>query len=138
MKTSFRLILLLFIFSAESAAAQQKKTDLSKLEAYIENAREQFGIPGMAVAIVKDDSLVFAKGFGVRENGKTEKVDINTNFAIASLSKAFTATAVGMLQDQNKLKLDDNVTTHLPWFKMYDPYVTREITVRDLMCHRSG
>jgi CubicO group peptidase (beta-lactamase class C family) len=92
----------------------------------------------MAVAIVKDDKIVFAKGYGVREIGKAEKVDENTLFAIASNSKAFTTASLSILVDEKKLNWDDKVSKYLPEFQMYDPYVTREITVRDLVTHRSG
>ena len=92
----------------------------------------------MAIAIVKDDKVIFAKGYGVREIGKPEKVDENTLFAIASNSKAFTTASLAILVDEKKLKWDDKVSKYLPEFQMYDPYVTRELTIRDLVSHRSG
>src|SRR6185503_16090943 len=91
-----------------------------------------------SVAIVKDDKVVFAKGYGLRELGKTERVDENTLFAIASNSKAFTSAALAMLVDEGKVRWDDPVTKYLPNFQLYDPYVTRELTIRDLLSHRSG
>src|SRR5690606_15670030 len=77
-------------------------------------------------------------GFGLRELGKPEKVDARTLFAIASNTKAFTAAALQMLAEDGKLKMDDRVIDHLPWFQMADPYVTREMRIRDLLAHRSG
>jgi CubicO group peptidase (beta-lactamase class C family) len=95
-------------------------------------------VPGFAIAIVKDDRVVFAKGYGVRELGKPTPVDEHTLFAIASNSKAFTAAALGILVDEGKIKWDDPVTKYLPEFQLYDPYVTREMRIRDLLSHRSG
>lgn len=117
---------------------QAEENLLRDLDSYIEKARKDWEIPGLAVAIVKDDSLIFAKGYGVREIGKKEKVDEYTLFAIASNTKAFTASLLGMLVEEGKLDWDDRVTDHIPNFHMYDPYVTREIVIRDLLTHRSG
>ncbi|GAB4441903.1 MAG: serine hydrolase [Anaerolineae bacterium] len=108
------------------------------LEAYIEQARQDWGAPGVAIAVVRDDVVVFARGFGVRELGKDGPVDEHTLFAVASTTKAFTAALLGMLVDEGRLKWDDPVTSYLPGFQLYDPFVTRELTVRDLLCHRSG
>ncbi|MEP6703954.1 MAG: serine hydrolase [Acidobacteriota bacterium] len=93
---------------------------------------------GMAIAIVKDDKVAFAKGYGIRELGKPDPVDANTLFAIASNSKAFTAAALAILVDEKKLAWDDKVAKYLPDFQMYDPWVTSELTVRDLVSHRVG
>ena len=95
-------------------------------------------MPGFSLAVVKDDKVVFAKGYGVRELGKAEAVDADTLFAIASNTKAFTSAALAVLVDEGKLKWDDPVSKYLPSFQLYDPFVTREITVRDLLSHRSG
>ncbi len=95
-------------------------------------------MPGVAIAVIKDDRIVFAKGYGVRELGKPSPVDERTLFAIGSSSKAFTAAAMAMLVDEGKLKWDDAATKYLPGFQLYDPYTTRELTVRDLLSHRSG
>jgi len=94
-------------------------------------------VPGIAVAIVKDDRIVLAKGWGERALGQGP-ADGHTLFAIASITKAFTATALNMLAEDGKLSLDDRVIDHLPWFQMSDPYVTREMRIRDLLAHRSG
>jgi CubicO group peptidase (beta-lactamase class C family) len=108
------------------------------LDAYIERVRQQFDVPGIAVAVVKDGRVVTAKGYGVRKLGAPERVDAQTLFAIASNTKAFTATAVGILVEEGKIEWDAPVIRYLPWFQLSDPYVTRELTVRDLLVHRSG
>jgi len=112
--------------------------DPAQLSAWVEQARERFEVPGIAVAVVKDGQLVFEGGWGVRELGKPDAVDAHTQFAIASNTKAFTAAALAMLVDEGKLAWDDKVTDHLPWFRMSDPYVTANMQVRDLLTHRSG
>lgn len=97
-----------------------------------------FQVPGMAIGIVKDGKLIFARGYGVREVGKPERVDPNTLFQIGSNTKAFTSAALAILVDEGKVAWDDKVIDYLPEFRLYDPYVTREITIRDLLTHRSG
>jgi CubicO group peptidase (beta-lactamase class C family) len=128
------LVLLLLV--ASGAAAQTPAP--AQLDAYFAQAIKDWNVPGMAIAIVKDGKVVLAKGYGVREMGKPEPVDEHTLFAIASNTKAFTATAVAMLVDEKKLSWDDRVVDHLPYFQLYDPYVTSDIRVRDLLSHRSG
>lgn len=132
-KIIFLITLLLIVVNVFS-----QKPDLQKLEAYIQKCMTEWEIPGMAVGIVKNDTLIFAKGFGIREIGKPEKVDENTMFGIASNTKAFTAAALATLVDEGKIKWDDKVTDYIPYFEMYDPFVTHEMTIRDLLCHRSG
>ena len=104
----------------------------------VERARKEFEVPGIAVAIVKDGNVVLAKGYGVRKLGEPAPVTAHSLFRIASNTKAFTAAALAMLVDEGKLRWDDAAIQHLPGFQMYDPYVTRELTVRDLLVHRSG
>ncbi|MGC1549810.1 MAG: serine hydrolase [Rhodanobacter sp.] len=111
---------------------------LQDFGSYVDSARKTFNVPGIAVAIVKDGKVVMEQGFGLRENGKPEQVDAHTLFAIASNTKAFTAAALQMLAEQGKLDMDGRVIDYLPWFQMSDPYVTREMRVRDLLAHRSG
>jgi CubicO group peptidase (beta-lactamase class C family) len=108
------------------------------LDNYINTALQQWNIPGAAVCIVKDGKIVVMKGYGVRETGSTDKVDENTLFMIGSNTKAFTATVLAALDNEKKLSLDDKATKWLPAFKMKDPWVTNEVTVRDLLCHRLG
>ena len=113
-------------------------SQLQDFGAYVDSARKTFDVPGIAVAIVKDGKVVMEQGFGLREIGKPDKVDAHTLFAIASNTKAFTAAALQQLAEQGKLKMDDRVIDHLPWFRMSDPYVTHEMRIRDLLAHRSG
>jgi CubicO group peptidase (beta-lactamase class C family) len=104
----------------------------------VARAMQSFKVPGMAVAIVKDGKLIYAKGYGVRELGKTPPVDIDTLFQIGSNTKAFTAAALAILVDEHKVRWDDKVIDYIPEFRLYDPYVTREFTLRDLLSHRGG
>jgi CubicO group peptidase (beta-lactamase class C family) len=108
------------------------------LDAYVARAMKTFEVPGMAVAIVKDGKVVLTKGYGVRRLGETAAVDADTLFGIGSNTKAFTTAALATLVDQGKITWDDRVLERLPGFQMYDPYVAHEMTIRDLLCHRSG
>jgi CubicO group peptidase (beta-lactamase class C family)/dienelactone hydrolase len=116
----------------------QRSPDLGALDRYVAAAARDWNVPGLAIAVVKNDSLVFAKGYGVLEAGKSAKVTEHTRFAIGSTTKAMTSAALAMLVDEGKLRWDDKVIDLIPDFRLYDPYVTREITVRDLLSHRSG
>lgn len=111
---------------------------LAGFDEYVTEAMKQWNVPGLAIAAVRGDSIVFAKGYGVRTLGSPTPVDAQTIFAIGSASKAFTGAALEMLSDEGKISFDGRVTDYLPWFEMYDPWVTREIRVRDLLLHRSG
>ena len=136
MKARLSMVVLLLLFVVRVAVAQQAPG--ADFDAYVNKAIEDWKVPGVAIAIVKDDRVVYAKGFGVRELNKPAPVDENTIFAIGSSSKAFTATSIAMLVDQGKLKWDDPATKYLPGFQLFDPYSTRELTVSDLLSHRSG
>ena len=107
-------------------------------DGYVKRVMETFTVPGLAIAIVKDGKVVLAKGYGVRRMGDPTPVDARTRFGIASNTKLFTATALALLVEQGKLDWDKPVIGYLPWFAMSDPYVTHELTVRDLLVHRSG
>ena len=128
--------LLLVAVLAQVALAQNGA--LNGFDDYVNKAMKEWEVPGVAIAIVKGDQVVLAKGYGVRKIGEPAAVDERTLFAIGSSSKAFTAASIAMLVDDGKVKWDDPVTKYLPGFEMYDPYVTRELTVRDLLSHRSG
>src|SRR3954469_13011742 len=108
------------------------------LDQWVGRAMQTFEVPGIGLAIVKDDTVVVAKGYGVRKLGEAAPVDARTLFGIASNTKAFTATALGLLVEEHKIEWDAPVVRYLPAFAMWDPYVTRELTVRDLLVHRSG
>lgn len=132
------LTLLTALLAASAAVAQPAPAPLAGLDAYIEAAIKDWGIAGLAVAIVKDDSVVYLRGFGVREGDRPERVDANTVFAIGSNTKLFTAVAAGMLVDAGRIGWDEPVTTYLRGFQLHDPWVTREVTLRDLLSHRTG
>jgi len=135
-----RLGALVFIACAASPAIvqSQQAPDLASLDKYVARAARDWHIPGMAIAVVKDDSLVFAKGYGVIEVGKPAPATEHTRFAIGSTTKAMTVASLAMLVDEGKLKWDDRVIDYFPDFQLYDAYATRELTVRDLLTHRTG
>jgi CubicO group peptidase (beta-lactamase class C family) len=109
------------------------------LDQEVARALREFSVPGIAVGIVKDGRVVHVQGYGVRRMGDdTARVTPNTLFQIASNTKAFTAAALAMLVDSGRVSWDDRVVERLPWFRLSDPYVTRELTLRDLLSHRSG
>ncbi|MDQ5986056.1 MAG: Protein flp [Syntrophus sp. SKADARSKE-3] len=147
MKKIVAILLALSMLVAGQAIAQDKVTKptdeqlkkiLSDFDQYAAKARADWKIPGMAIGIVQNDRLIFAKGFGVKTVGGDDPVTKNTVFQIGSTSKAFTATLSAMLVDEGKLKWGDKVIDHLADFRMYDPWVTREFQVVDLMSQRSG
>ncbi|HET7296753.1 MAG TPA: serine hydrolase [Gemmatimonadales bacterium] len=121
--------------AASPAVAQLRPHDF---DAYVRRGLQTLNTPGAAIAVVKDGKVLFAKGYGVRAIGANAPVDAHTLFQIASNTKAFTTAALAMLVDDGKLSWDDPVTRYLPGFQLSDPYVTRELTVRDLVTHRSG
>jgi len=129
----------LLLFPIATATAQQSSDALARqLDAYTTQAVKDWNGVGLAISVVKDGRVVFAKGYGVRELGKPEPVDTATLFAIGSTTKAMTALAIGMLVDEGKVRWDDPVANYIPGFQLRDPYATREITVRDLLTHRAG
>ncbi|MGH9942286.1 MAG: serine hydrolase [Pyrinomonadaceae bacterium] len=140
LQRSVRASLFLLLLFVTPLGAQEETLDarLKEIDEYAARMREDWRVPGFALAIVKDDRVVLSKGYGVREMGKPEAVDADTLFAVASNTKAFTAAALAMLVDEGKVKWDDPVMKYLPAFQLSDPYVTRELTVRDLLSHRSG
>lgn len=131
-------VLALMIAAPAAATAQTRGTIEADLDAYIAKGLQDWSIPGLSIAIVRNDSVVYAKGFGVRRLGAVDRVDAKTMFGMMSTTKAMTALAVAMLVDSGKVAWDDPVTKHLPWFQLKDPYVTRELRVRDLLLHNSG
>jgi CubicO group peptidase (beta-lactamase class C family) len=126
------------VTGARSYSDAELKQIITNFDAYAEKARQDWGVPGMAIAIVKGNDVLLAKGYGVKTAGTSDPVTPETVFQIASTSKAFTSTMVGMEVDRGALKWDDKVTTYLPDFKMKDPWVTKEFTITDTMAHRSG
>jgi CubicO group peptidase (beta-lactamase class C family) len=130
----------LVLLSATLASAQPivKSAAPPDLDQWVTRAMRTFEVPGIGLAIVKDDAVVLAKGYGVRRIGESPPVDARTLFGIASNTKAFTATALGLLVEEQKIEWDAPVVRYLPAFAMWNPFVTHELTVRDLLVHRSG
>jgi CubicO group peptidase (beta-lactamase class C family) len=120
------------------AQAPNSSAPPADLDAYVAASMKTFDVPGMAVAIVKDGKILVAKGYGIRKLGDPTAVDDFTMFGIGSNTKAFTTAALATLVDEGKLSWDDPVYQRLPGFVMYDPYVSHEMTIRDLLTHRSG
>lgn len=108
------------------------------VDSLVQRTLKAFEVPGIAVAIIKDGKVVLSKGYGVRSLRTMQKMDENTLFGIASNTKAFTAAALGILVDEGKIKWDDKVRDYIPEFKLYDPWVTEQFTIKDLLTHRSG
>jgi len=131
-----RLALFFLLFVPQSIHAAE--FDARQIDAVVEKAMKAFQVPGAAVVVVKDDEVIYQKGFGVREKGKDSEVTANTVFPIASCSKAFTSALVAMLVDEGKLSWDDKVRKHLDYFRLSDELADRDVTLRDLLSHRTG
>ncbi|HUP12640.1 MAG TPA: serine hydrolase domain-containing protein, partial [Niastella sp.] len=127
------LLLIVNLFAQETPSFIR-----DSLDAYVQKALADWQIPGVAVCVVKDGKIIVMKGYGVKELGTNKKVDENTLFMIGSNTKAFTGTALAMLAADKKISLDSPVIKYLPDFKLYDPWVTKQANVRDLLCHRLG
>jgi CubicO group peptidase (beta-lactamase class C family) len=134
-QTIYSTVIVFFTLSFSAFAAE---IDYTKLNAYIEKTVLDANVTGMAVGIIKDNDVVFAKGYGLRSANTKSPVNLQTQFGIGSCSKAFTSAAIGILVDEGKLRWKDKVIDFLPWFKLQDDYITRELTIEDLLCHRSG
>ncbi|HMQ04413.1 MAG TPA: serine hydrolase domain-containing protein [Pyrinomonadaceae bacterium] len=111
---------------------------LATIEEKVEARRKELGIPGMSLAIVKDDAVIFSKGLGYKDFEKKVPVTSETQFAIGSSTKAFTGLTVLMTADEGKISLDSSPKTVLPYFKMQDPETDKNMTIRDLLTHSSG
>ena len=133
------IILMVFCFTLSlNAQKNNYKKQIKELDEYYENARVDWEVPGLAIGIIKDGQVILAEGYGQKDIRKDSPVNSKTMFSIASNTKAFTAAALAILVDEGKISWQDKVTDHIPWFKLYDPYVTANMTIRDLLCHRSG
>ena len=128
----------LIVFIGCSTALFGQPLSSAEIDKLAERSMKAFDVPGIAIGIIKDGKIIHAKGYGVRSLNTQKPTDENTLFGIASNSKAFTCTALGMLVDEGKIKWDDKVRDYIPEFKLYNPYVTEEFTIRDLLTHRSG
>ena len=132
----FLVFVVLLFCSARAATAQESSVE--NLDRYIEAARRDWNVPGMSVVVVHDGKVLLSRGYGVREFGRNDPVDAQTLFGAMSTTKAMTAVALGILVDEGKVDWDDKVIKHLPEFRIADPYITQELTVRDLFTHNSG
>jgi CubicO group peptidase (beta-lactamase class C family) len=108
------------------------------LDAYVAAAMQKWEVPGLAIAVVKDGEVVLARGYGVSELRKNQKVTADTVFTIASSTKSFVSTCLGLLVEAGKLRWDDPVVQHLPEFELADSYLTKHLNLRDLLTHRTG
>jgi len=129
-------LLIALIFFCSSVFGQFLNPDT--LDVHIKELMEKLDVPGLSIAIVNDDSLEYIKGYGKKNINKKDLVDENTLFGIGSISKSFTALAIGLLVNDGKMDWDDRVIDYLPYFELYDRYVTNNFTIRDLLTHRSG
>lgn len=134
-KATMTLAAIAGVFALAGAAWADPPANLAER---VEEIRNQVGVPGISVAIVENGEVAFARGFGVRRLGANERVDADTIFQLGSVGKAFTTAALAILVDRGQIAWDDPVTEHVPYFEMWDPWVTRHMTVRDLLVHRSG
>lgn len=138
MRRSISVFFFVALFLTEAQAAPAAPAMRPGFDAYVAQVMKTFEVPGLSVAVVKDGAVVLAKGYGVRTLGESAPVDDGTLFAIASNTKVFTAVALALLVEEGKLEWDAPVVRYLPAFQMWDPWVTRELTIRDLLVHRSG
>ena len=135
---SFVFTTLPFFLGAQTISNVDQDKILQNIEAYTQQVITEWQIPGMALSIVKDNKVIYAKGFGEKELNKGEPVNEHTAFQIGSVSKSFTAMLVAMLVDEGKVSWDDPVKKHLPDFEMYDPWVSNNLLIKDIMIHRTG
>ncbi len=131
------LLALLILGLCISRAAAEPRPD-ADIDRVIRDALKAWGVPGVAVAVVRDDQIVYLKGHGLRQVDSDRPVTPDTIFPLASCTKGFTTTLMAMLVDEGKLGWDDPVRKHLPWFHLADPLADREVTLRDLVTHRTG
>lgn len=125
--------------TADAASpARRSRPDWLRLDDSIRREMSAWAVPGLSLAVVEGDEVVFLRAYGAREAGKPQAMDPETVLPIGSTTKSMTAALVGMLVDEGKLGWDDPVTRHLPWFQLSDPWVTRHVTIRDLLAHRVG
>ena len=134
----FLLSIFIGFTSAMLGQVKVSGSQINKIDKHLDQQLEDWNIPGIAVAIVRADEVLLSEGYGVKSIITNDPVDEKSLFAVASNTKAFTAMAIGMLVEEGKLSWDDPVQQHLPYFELYDPYVSSNMTVRDLLCHRSG
>lgn len=134
-----KLFLLLFAYVLVMYAFAQQPSFISdSLDNYVQREMQRWNIPGIAIAIVKDDQVIVSKGYGVTDLDTKQPVNENTLFMIASNTKIFTGTSLALLHHQGRLSLEDKVISHLPYFRMYNDTLTQMVTIEDVLSHRLG
>ncbi len=136
--TRFWLLFATLALLAPVSQAGGQSFPTEAFDVYVRAAVQAWEVPGLAVAVVHDGELLFSRGYGVLELGKDTPVDAHSRFSIGSTTKAMTAAAVGMLVDEGRMQWTDAVVDHLPWFRLGDPWATREVRVQDLLTHNAG
>jgi CubicO group peptidase (beta-lactamase class C family) len=131
-------VLAAIVLIAPASGLAQQREPYPGLDAYVETARKTWNVPGVAISIVRNDSVIYARGYGVKDITKPDRVTDRTVFAIGSSSKAFTAAGVALLVDEKKVAWDDAAEKYLSGFHVFDPYASRELSIRDILSHRSG
>ena len=134
MRKTILLCLSILLFSVVGLC----QNNVELLDKYIESARNQWQVPGLAITVVQNGKVVFSKGYGIRELGKNEPVTTETLFGAMSTTKAMTVVGLAMLVDEGKVNWDDKVIKYLPNFRIGDPYITNELRVSDLLTHNAG
>lgn len=137
-ETFLYILVITLLFSFGLQAQSKKKVNLKELDKYYAKMVKEWDIPSASIGIVKDGELVFTGNYGVLEVGNDQKPNEQSLYAIASNSKAFTSAIIGMLVQEGKLQWDDKVKKHLPYFAMYDDWVSEHMTIRDMLSHRVG
>ena len=138
MRRSLLFLAVLLVAPALGVHAQGTPSPVPAFDQYVARSVRDWRVPGLAIALVHGDTVTFAKGYGVRTIGHPEPINEHTVFAIGSTTKAMTAMLMGMLVDSGRVGWDDPVVRHMPDFRISDPYVTSQITIRDLLTHRAG
>ncbi|KZN54499.1 hypothetical protein N474_01910 [Pseudoalteromonas luteoviolacea CPMOR-2] len=128
----------IFLHAIIASPCQSAEFEEQQIDALVAKAQSGLNVPGIALAVIKGDKIIHAKGYGVQSIINKKPIDQNSLFQIGSITKSFLTATLAMLVDENKIKWDDKVIDYLPQFQMYDPWVTREFTIRDLVTHRSG
>ncbi|HEX3913333.1 MAG TPA: serine hydrolase [Steroidobacteraceae bacterium] len=131
-------VLGLILLSATVTVRAQNSTNWSSLDRYIKSTMQEWKVPGASVAIVRDGAVVYIKGFGVRDIRTNQPVTADTLFDIGSCTKAFTSAAIAMLVDEGKMQWDGKVNAYIPFFHLHDPLADENVTLRDLLTHRTG
>ncbi len=124
--------------AASAAAAPPSKAGMDGFDDFVAQAMKDWKVPGLAIAVVQDGKVILEKGYGYRDLEKHLPVTQNTLFAIGSITKSFTVTTLGMEMDEGKVDWDMPVRDYLPTFKLYEPVLTEQVTIRDLITHRTG